>query len=219
MSFDFEKLSKFSIFSGISKEELPAMLGCIGGYQKNYQKDEIIFGESSEIKSAGLILSGIVHMVKEDIEGEHALLVAMKEGDVFGESFACGSSFYSHVSFFSAAPAQVLFLPFYRLIRSCARSCEFHHRLIENMVRLMGDKNVKLMQKIEIVSQKTIRGKLMVYLKNQAEQQGSKDFRVPMGRMELAEYLCADRSALSRELSYMKRDGLLWYEKNHFRLL
>jgi len=98
-------------------------------------------------------------------------------------------------------------------------SCTFHHRLIENMVRLIGDKNVQLMQKIEIISKKTLRGKIMAYLQNQSLEQNSRQFTIPLGRLELAEYLCADRSALTRELSCMEKEGLIRYEKNHFQLL
>lgn len=219
MQLDFKKLSLFPIFHGIQEEELPAMLTCLGSFQKDYQKDEIIFLESNEVRNVGIILSGIVHMVKEDSEGCHTLLVTMKENELFGESFSCGSHLDARVSFFAATPCTVLFLPFYKIIHSCKMSCTFHHRLIENMVRLIGDKNVQLMQKIEVISKKTLREKILAYLENQSLEQHSKTFTISLGRLELAEYLCANRSALTRELSYMKRDGLIRYEKNEFQLL
>lgn len=219
MQPNFKQLSLLPLFTGICEEDLPAMLKCMGSYQKKYHKNEIIFLESNEVRSVGIILSGIVHMVKENIEGDHTILVAMKEGELFGESFSCGSHLDSHVSFFAAVPCTVLFLPFYKVIHSCKMSCTFHHRLIENMVRLIGDKNVQLMQKIEIISQKTLRGKIMTYLQNQSMEQNSRNFSIPLARLELAEYLCADRSALTRELSHMKKEGLIWYEKNNFQLL
>ena len=87
------------------------------------------------------------------------------------------------------------------------------------MVRLIGDKNVQLMHKIEIISKKTLREKIMTYLQQQSIEQSSKHFTISLGRLELAEYLCADRSALTRELSYMQKDGLISYEKNTFLLL
>lgn len=219
MESDFKQISQLPLFAGIREKDLPAMLKCMGSYQKKYQKNEIIFLESKEVRNVGILLSGSVHMVKEDPEGHHTLLVAMKEGELFGESFSCGSHLDSRVSFFAAVPCTVLFLPFYKVIHSCKLSCTFHHRLIENMVRLIGDKNVQLMQKIEIISQKTLRGKIMAYLQNQALEQNSSQFQIPFGRLELAEYLCADRSALTRELSCMKKEGLIWYEKNNFQLL
>lgn len=219
MQLDFKQLSRLPLFDGISEEDLPAMLRCMGSYQKKYQKDEIIFLESNEVRNVGIILSGIVHMVKEDTEGYHTILVTMQKGELFGESFSCGSHLDSRVSFLAAGPCIVLFLPFYKVIHSCKMSCIFHHRLIENMLRLIGDKNVQLMQKIEIISKKTLRGKIMAYLQNQSLEQNSREFTIPLGRLELAEYLCADRSALTRELSRMKKEGLIWHEKNKIQLL
>lgn len=160
MELDFKQLSQLPLFIGICEEELAAMLKCMGSYQKNYKKDEIIFLESNEVRNVGIILSGIVHMIKEDSDGHHTLLVTIKAGELFGESFSCGSHLDSCVSFFAAVPCTVLFLPFYKVIHSCKMSCTFHHRLIENMVRLIGDKNVLLMQKIEIISKKRSAEKL-----------------------------------------------------------
>ena len=180
---------------------------------------KLFFGEGNKVRSVGIVLSGTVHMVKEDAEGYQTLLVVMKENELFGESFSCGSHLNTHVSFLAATPCTVLFLPFHKVIHSCKMCCSFHHRMIENMIQLIGDKNVQLMHKIEIISKKTLREKILAYLWQQALEQNRRQFTIPLGRLELAEYLCADRSALTRELSYMQRDGLIIYEKNTFQLL
>lgn len=219
MSIPFQELAKFPLFTGIRPEDLPAMLHCLGSFQKCYRKEEMILLESNEIRNVGLILEGTVHMIKEDAEGYKTLLVSMGTGEVFGESFSCGSNPDARVSFLAAAPSIVLFLPFHRVIHSCKMTCTFHHRLIENMVRLIGDKNVQLMNKIEVISKKTLREKILAYLRHQAAEQGATRFTIPLGRLELADYLCADRSALTRELAAMKRDGLIDYEKNNFLLI
>ena len=219
MRLDIEQLTLLPIFKGIREEYLPAMLTCLGSFQKKYQKDEVIFLESNEVRNVGIILSGTVHMVKDDSEGYQTLLVVMKENELFGESFSCGSHLDAQVSFLTAAPCEVLFLPFHKVIHSCKMSCTFHHRLIENMVQLIEDKNVQLMHKIEVISKKTLREKILAYLRQQAMEQSSKQFTIPLERLELAEYLCADRSAVTRELSYMQRDGLIIYDKNTFQLL
>lgn len=219
MQIDLHQLIQLPLFTGIREEDLPSMLTCMRSFQKNYQKGELILLESHKVRNVGIILSGVVHMVKEDAEGYQTLLVTMKDGELFGESFSCGSHLDARVSFLAATSCTVLFLPFYKIIHSCKMSCTFHHRLIENMVRLIGDKNVQLMQKIEVISKKTLREKIMAYLQNQAAEQNSRSITIPLGRVELAEYLCADRSALSRELSCMQKDGLLVYDKNVFTLL
>lgn len=219
MQLNMAQLVTFPLFEGIRKEELPTMLKCMNCYTKNYEKNEMIFLESSNIKVIGVILSGTVHMIKEGINGDKALLVSMKQGDLLGESFACGEPCGAQVSFLAATNCIILFLPFYSVIHNCKMTCPFHHRLIENMVRSISHKNVQLMNKLDIISKKNLREKILAYLYAQAQDHQSHHFTIPFGRLELADYLCTDRSALTRELTHMKRDGLIDYEKNTFYIL
>ena len=115
--------------------------------------------------------------------------------------------------------AKILFMPFDRVMHSCTMACQFHHRLIENMVHIIANKNRDLMRKVEVVSKRTIREKLLSFLSIQAQIQESRYFEIPLGRVALAEYLCVDRSALTRELVKMKEDGLIDYDRNCFRIL
>lgn len=216
---DYHQLALMPLFTGIDETELPDMLRCLGYFQKTYQKGEIILLESNEVRNIGIVLMGTVHMIKDDAEGYHTFLIDIKATEIFGESFSCGRCLNAHVSFVAATSCTILFLPFYKVIHSCKMTCTFHHRLIENMVQLIGDKNVRLMQKIEVISKKTLREKIMAYLQNQALEQNSNRFTIPLGRVELAEYLCSDRSALTRELTGMQRDGLISYQKNTFEIL
>ena len=111
-----------------------------------------------------------------------------------------------------------MFIPFNKVMHTCTMACAFHHRLVENMVRLIADKNRDLMRKVEVVSKKNLREKILAYLSLQAQLHESRYFEIPLGRVELADYLCADRSALTRELGKMRSDGLIDYDKNMFRI-
>ena len=207
------------LFHGIKPEERKAMLGCIGYHIGTFRKGDIVAFEEENIKHIGIILSGSVDMVKEDLWGNRTMLVRMRRDELFGETFACGRDNQSLVTFLVSEDAQILFIPFDRVMHSCTMACVFHHRLIENMVSIIADKNRDLMRKVEVVSKRTIREKLLAYLSIQALTQKSRYFEIPLGRMELAEYLCVDRSALTRELVRMKEDGLIDYDRNCFRIL
>lgn len=207
------------LFNGIRPEDRGAMLGCIGYYVKAFRKGDVVAFEEEHIKHIGVVLSGSVDMIKEDIWGNKTMLVRSYANDVFGETFACGSDNLAVVTFLVSEDAQILFLPFNRVMHSCTMACQFHHQLIENMVHIIADKNRELMRKLEVVSKRTIREKLLAYLSIQAQAKESRYFEIPFGRMELAEYLCVDRSALTRELAKMKEDGLIDYDKNCFRML
>ena len=207
------------LFDGIDPEDRMAMLSCTGYHIGTFRKGEIVAFEEENIRHIGIVISGAVDMVKEDLWGNKTMLVRTRRNEVFGETFACGSDNLSVVSFLVSEDAKILFMPFDRVMRNCAMACQFHLQLIENMVRVIADKNRDLMRKVDVVSKRTIREKLLAYLSIQAQAQASRYFEIPLGRVELAEYLCVDRSALTRELAKMKEDGLLDYDKNCFRML
>ena len=207
------------LFYGIKPDELNAMLSCIGYHIGTFKKGDIVAFEGDNLKHIGIILSGAVDMVKEDLWGNKTMLVRMRKDELFGETFACGSDSLSVVTFMVSEAAKILFMPFDRVMHSCTMACQFHHRLIENMVKIIADKNRDLMRKVDVVSKRTIREKLLAYLSIQAQVQNSRYFEIPLGRVELAENLCVDRSALTRELAKMKADGLIDYDKNCFRIL
>ena len=211
--------SESQLFAGIRKEDMAGMLGCIGYHIRSYSKGEIIAFEAEIIDHVGVVLKGKVDMLKEDLWGNRTMLVRVGKDEVFGETFACGEDALSTVTFAAAEDTQVLFLSFCRVMHTCTHACVFHQTLIENMVSIIARKNRELMRKVEVVSKKSLREKILAYLSIQAQQQNGKIFDIPLGRMELAEYLCADRSALTRELAKMREEGIIDYHRNTFKIL
>ena len=212
------QLGEMRLFGGIRWQDLPHLLACIGGVERSCARGSFIFLEGEALRQVGVIISGTVQMVKEDVWGSRMILTSFAPGDVFGESFVCNDQAASTVSFLATADCRILFLPFHRLLAACARSCQFHHRLIENMAVILAAKNVQLMNKMELLAKKTIRERILLWLSQQAQYQGSTRITSPLGRVELAEYLCVDRSALTRELNRMKADGLIDFKRNAFEL-
>jgi CRP-like cAMP-binding protein len=213
------ELPSMPLFRGIEKEELRAIMVCLGAYLKEYEKGAYIHLQDEDILCVGVVLSGNVQMIREDVWGNKALLVNMGKGEMFGETFVCGGIHNRYVSFVASEKTVVLFASFQRVISSCAESCSFHRRLIENMVAAIADKNVTLMEKVDLISKKSLREKISQYLTIQAEQAGKMTFTIPLGRVQLAEYLHADRSALTRELNLMADEGLIAFHRNNFQIL
>ena len=207
------------LFEGISPEERSSMLGCIGYHMESFRKGDIIAMEEENIRNVGIVLSGSVDMVKEDVWGNKVLVSRMGKNEIFGESFAWGKNKQSAVTFIVSEDAKVLVIPLDRVMHNCTNTCVCHRQLVENMVHIIADKNRELIRKIEIISKRTIREKLLAYLSSQAQIQNARYFEIPLGRTELADYLCVDRSALTRELVKMREDGLIDFDKNCFRIL
>ena len=219
MEKSMNQLADYRLFHGIAADNLPVMLQCLGYRAENYKKGEFISMEGEHLQNIGIIVAGSVDMIKEDFWGNKTILMRMQQGTIFGETFICGSNSMATVSFCASSDTTAIFLPFKRVMHTCTSACAFHHRLVEIMVQLIADKNLELMRKVEVVIKKTLREKILAYLSQQAQQQGDDYFEIPLGRVELADYLCADRSALTRELTAMRNEGILDYDRNVFRLL
>lgn len=206
------------LFEGIGPEDMGAMLDCLGSQVRSYPRGTYIALEEEDIRFIVVVLAGTVQMIKEDVWGNKTILTLIREREVFGETFACGAETDSVVTFYAAEDVTALILPFHRVLHLCPRSCDFHQRLVENMVTMLAAKNRQLMEKIEVVAKKKLREKILAYLSQQAQHSGGADFTLPMGRVDLADYLCANRSALTRELAAMKDEGLIDYDKDTFHL-
>lgn len=207
------------LFYGIKPQDIEPMLSCLGAFHRTVPKGTFLLLGEEAIRCIGVVLSGQINMVKNDLAGNSTILVMMRPYELFGETFACGVQQAATVSFQAVCPSDVLFLPFSRVIMECSMRCVFHHRLIENMMRLIAGKNMQFIERAEITAQKTLRDKILTYLSFQARGQDGSYIISPLGKKELAEYLCADRTALSRELSRMKADGIIDFDKNTYRIL
>ena len=114
--------------------------------------------------------------------------------------------------------SQILFIDYRKIITTCSSSCEFHTRLISNMLQILAAKNISLMQKMEHITKRGTREKLLSYLSEQAVFQKSSTITIPFNRQELADFLSVDRSAMSKELCKMRDEGILEFQKNQFTL-
>ena len=113
----------------------------------------------------------------------------------------------------------MLFVSAWNVIHCCPSQCTFHEQLTRNMFDILGQRSIRLMERIEISSKPSLREKILAYLSMQAQKQDSRYITLPLGRIELANYIGANRSALTRELASMREDGLIDYDKNTFRIL
>lgn len=207
------------LFKNMTTHDIESALHCVGAFVKDYKNGEFILLEEEKVQCVGCVVKGSVQMIREDIWGNKALMITIGENELVGESFACGSDGTASVSFVAKDEATVLFMPFDRVMHSCSSACSHHQKLVVNMVTVMAEKNARLISKIDILSKKTLREKIAAYLLNEAGYHNSKYFEIPMGRVQLAEYLNADRSALTRELNLMQEEGFIDFEKNTFRIL
>ena len=212
-------LQNCPLFSGISADELLSLTACLGGKTITAEKGQPIFREGDPARWVGVVLSGQVQVVSEDYYGSRHILAHIGPGGLFGEAFACAEVDALPVSVTAVSPARVLLLDCSRIIHTCSSACSFHSRMLFNLLKVMATKNLVFHQKLQVLSQRTTREKLMTYLMAQAKARGSSTFSVPFDRQALADYLGVDRSGLSSEIGKLKKEGVLECTRSTFRLL
>lgn len=209
-------MTNTDLFAGINEKGVNMLLGCLHAREKHFQKNDIIALEDDQIRFVGLVLDGTVNMVKEDIWGDETLLSFISRGEVFGETFALQKNTNSYVTFMAGEETNVLFMPANDIIHSCPDGCNCHAQITTNMFNILGKKGVMLMEKIEVSSRSSLREKILSYLSILVQKQGRRTVQSPLNRTRMADYLGVNRSAMTRELATMKREGIIDFDKNEY---
>lgn len=215
----FTLFHKIPIFKGIEESSMESLLTCLNARKKTYKKNEIILLAGEAVSDVGIVLSGKVQILREDIKGNRMIMTSLETGSLFAETFACANIQTIPVTVSTATESVVLFIDFRRIVNTCPNACVSHIQLIHNMITILAQKNLMLNQKIEHLSKRSTRDKLLSYLSEQAVLHKASEFVIPYNRQELANYLCIDRSAMSNELCKLRDEGILSFNKNQFRLL
>ena len=212
-------VEKCPLFYGMKPEEITAILACLGATKKEYGKNAPIFLEGDPAGYLGVLLSGSAQIVRDDYYGRRSIVSGIDAGQIFGEAFACAGVERMPVSVIATSQSAALIIDCHRIATPCSNACAFHSRLMLNLLRVVANKNLLINRKLEIISRRTTREKLLTYLMNQAKLNRSDDFTIPFNRQELADYLGVERSALCAEISKLRFEGILESRRNSFHLL
>lgn len=211
-------LSDTPLFQGLDEADISSLLNCLNAEERCFQKGEVILAEGSITENIGIVLSGMAIISCSDIWGDTSILGHVAPGSVFGEAYACIPDQPLLVSVSAAEDTSVLFMNVGRVLSTCTNACPFHTRLVRNLLTVCAQKSLQLSQRMQHTGSKSIRGRLMSYFSECAKRAGKSDFVIPYNRQQLADYLNVDRSALSNELSKMRKDGIIEYERNRIIL-
>ncbi len=206
------------LFYGITEGELSAMLSCLKAEKKDFPKEAFVLRTGETVDSIGLVLSGSVLIIQEDIWGNRNILSKAGPGQTFAAAYACAPGSRLNVSVIAETPVAIMFLNVKRILNVCPSACSHHSRVIRNLLGELAEKNLRFNEKLTHMGQRTTRSKLMSYLSAEAQRRGTCEFDIPFSRQQLADYLGVERSGLSLELGKMHNEGLIDFHKNHFVL-
>ena len=212
-------LKKCPLFFDVTDDNIITMLGCLKTKTDIFDKKYTILSEGSPARYIGIVLSGSVQITRTDYYGNRSILGNLCEGELFSEAFACMQMTSMPVSVIANERSEIMFIDCNHILHTCQKGCPHHQQLIYNLMKVLALKTVMFQQKIEVISQRTTREKLITYLTICAKKNNKNSFKIPFNRQELADYLEVDRSGLSAEISKLRKDGILECKRNYFKLL
>ena len=197
------------LLEGVSPQECQAMRACLGVYEQYFRPGDIVYDLGGGRNMLGVLTDGAAVIERVDGKGERTILEHLEPGGVFGEMMMFRSAVDNSVVVRCAAPCCVSFLRSEAVLRRCEHACECHSRLVENLVRLVTDKATSLSARVEVLSRRSIREKLLRYFELQAAKNAGGTFSLPFSLSALADYISTDRSAMMRELKKMRQEMLV----------
>lgn len=207
------------LFKGIKAQNLDTMLECLNPVKRQYKKKDMIILAGEPFTGLGIMLQGGASVIKETLSGNRVVLHMIKPGDMFGEMIAFSDQSVWPATVQALEDATVIFIPRDKIIGQCQAMCPWHREIIRNMLSIISNRALILNKKLEILSIKSMRGRLCALFLDQYNKEGRAIFTLSMNRNQMADFLNVSRPSMSRELRRMKEEGLIDYHLSSIRLL
>ena len=212
-------LQKATLFQDISDVEFNTLIKCLTPQIKTYAKKEIILLTGDFFNRLGIILDGTAVACLEHIDGNQAIMANLTPGRVFGEILVSTRTHQSPVTVHATTDVSVAFIEYGKLYDICTATCGSHIAFLQNMHKVIGDNYFRLFDRINILSEKSLRSKILSYLKSLSSRGKMDVVTIPFSKTALADYLLSNRSALSKELHKMENEGLIVVNGRKIKLL
>ena len=218
--FSKQELEKSPLFQGIQYEEYLRMLTCFQAVHRSFRPDDLIY-DFSETKNdaVGIIERGNAALIRIDEEGVSTVMEELRAGGVFGKTLAYAGSGRDSLEVVCRTPCDVVFIDYPHILKRCENACLHHSMLVQNMLRLMSGKAQGLSERVDVLSRRSIREKLLCYFRQMADKEETNSFTLPFSLSTLADYIATDRSAMMRELKRLKEEEIIVSDGRKFTLL
>ena len=211
---NFETIKECPIFKNFSIDEIIEIFSVISFYEKDYKKNDIILAENTKVEYFGIITNGKIALSNFDYFGNRNILNVFEKGDSFAEALVSLEIQIPH-EVISLTDSSIVWIEYKSLSKSL-----YYQKILNNLLNIISTKNLILNKKLQILSKRTTREKILEYLSNQKKTLSlDSNFEINLNRNEMADYLALDRSNLSRELGKLKKEGIIDFKKNKFKLL
>ena len=211
-------LKNSALFCDLSPETIRDRLLPLGIIQE-YVRGACLLMPQEQLDSFGFVVAGLIHTMHISIDGDQQIMDALEVGEIYGADLMCTRSRISPYHAIAAQPSRILFFPAAMVLDPGHLSEEDRQKILRRLLTIIAHENMRKDYRLAILSHKGLRERIMTYLTMQAGKRGTAAFSIPFSRDELASFLCVNRSALSHELSLMRKEGIIQCRKNDFTLL
>ena len=207
--YSVKEYSAFPIFRNIGARSMERMLECFRVRQAAYEPGSVIQEYGSGGRDVGILTEGAADLVRIDYSGTRTILEHLKAGSIFGEVLAFTAKTGDSVSVITEGGCHVMYMDYAHMMSRCENACQHHSQLVQNLFALVTGQMQQMGQRVEVLSRRSIREKLLCYFSIQAEDG---QFTLPFTLSALADYIGSDRSAMMRELKKLRQEGLVQVE-------
>ncbi len=196
------------LFKDCNPDDVQKILKHSGYYFKLFSKNEEIY-KTGIINHAGIILSGVVDIIQISPYGREELVVRETAGNLIGQSFCMTGQRNDFIHYRASVETEILFIDLVRIIASPNQEI-YYTKFLNNLVMMLSNSNIELNRKIRLLTQKTLREKLLLFFREMArDSKDGKSFVLRFTREQLAQYVFSERTSVCRELGHMQDDGLI----------
>ncbi|BAL00141.1 hypothetical protein OBV_29420 [Oscillibacter valericigenes Sjm18-20] len=214
-----EELKESPIFDGISYESYLSMIDCFQAIQKTYRPEDVAYDFERGGNQVGILERGEASLIRIDEDGVSTVMENLTVGSVFGRSLAFSGGSGDSLEVVCRTSCDVLFIDYDHILKRCEKACTHHSLLVQNMLRLITGKAQALAERIDVLSRRSIREKLLCFFRQQVEKTGKNSFTLPFSLSMLADYIATDRSAMMREMKHLREEDLIRTDGREIALL
>ena len=209
-------LKDSKLFQGLEIDEIEKVCNVIKPSEREYSKNQIIVNQGEPVGNIGILKRGSAVSMKYHFDGNTQLLRVYNQGEVFSLDAVNTSLSTSPVTLISQTDSIVVFIPYAKIFEAETISPETKKTIMGNSSEMLGNELIRLMYKIDVLSKRTLRERILTYLSLIRERSDGNTFDIGMNQEQFAQYLCVNRSVLSKELNKMRNSGLIDYKGSRF---
>lgn len=204
-----KKLSEIPLFCDLEPRELEVIDKQL--LVKQFKKNDVLIRIGDSIQELYIIIAGKLEICSYDLNGNKKLIAVLEEGDLFAESIAFDQD--------SISPFDIIAIQELKVIQlTRAMILGFPKQVLANLIGILATKNTFLTHKLECVNKNTVKERLYEVLNFYRIKQQRDVVNLPYNKTQLADYLCVNRSSLSREIHLMEKAGMITVDKQQYTL-